>query len=54
MINDAGSKLDDHSISPEIRQILLRWDFELAEKDFLLTQFQTIIYINSEFNFHKK
>ena len=54
MIKDAGSKFDDYSISPKIRQILLHWGFELAEKDFLSTQFQTIIYINSEFNFHKK
>ena len=34
MIKDAGSKFDDHSISPKIRQILLH---ELTEKDFLLT-----------------
>ena len=39
MIKDAGSKFDDYSISPKIRQILLRWDYELTEKDFLLTQF---------------
>ena len=34
---DAGSKFDDYSISPEIRQILLHWDFEFTKKDFLLT-----------------
>ena len=42
MIRDAGSKFDDYSISPKIRQILLHWDFafllhdELTEKDFLM------------------
>ena len=42
MIKDAGSKFDDYSISPKIRQILLHWDFafllhdELNEKDFLM------------------
>ena len=25
MIKDAGSKFDDYSISPKIRQILLHW-----------------------------
>ena len=34
MIRNAGSKYDDFSISPKIRQILLHWDYELAEKDF--------------------
>ena len=34
MINDAGSKFDDYSISP--RQILLHWGYELTEKDFLI------------------
>ena len=37
MIRDAGSKFDDYSISPKIRQILLHWDYELTEKDFLMT-----------------
>ena len=37
MIKDAGSKHDDYSISPKIRQILLHWGYELTEKDFLLT-----------------
>ena len=36
MITDAGSKFDDYSTSPNIRQILLHWDYELTEKDFLL------------------
>ena len=35
MIKDAGSKFDDYSISPKIRQILLHWGYELTEKDFL-------------------
>ena len=34
MIKDAGSKFDDYSISPQIRQILLHWDYELTEKFF--------------------
>ena len=36
IIRDAGSKFDDYSISPKIRQILLHWDSELTEKDFLM------------------
>ena len=35
MIREAGSKFDDYSISPKIRQILLDWCYELTEKDFL-------------------
>ena len=38
MIKDAGSKFDDYLISPKIRQVLLHWGYELAEKFFLLTQ----------------
>ena len=34
MIRDAGSKFDDYSISPKIRQILLHWGYESTEKDF--------------------
>ena len=34
MIRDAGSKFDDYSISPRIRQILLHWGYKLTEKDF--------------------
>ena len=33
-IKDAGSKFNDYSISPKIRQILLHWGYELTEKDF--------------------
>ena len=36
MIRDAGSKFDDYSISPKIRQILLHWSYELTEKDFFI------------------
>ena len=35
MIEDAGSKFDDYSISPKIRNILLHWGYELTEKYFL-------------------
>ena len=37
MIRDAGSKFDEYSISPKIRQILLHWSYELTEKDFLMS-----------------
>ena len=33
MIKDAGSKFDDYSVSPKIRQILLHWVYELTESD---------------------
>ena len=33
MIKDAGSKFDDYSFSPKIRQILLHWGYELTESD---------------------
>ena len=35
MIKDANSKLDDYSISPKIRQILLHWGDELTESGLL-------------------
>ena len=31
MIKDSGSEFDDYSISPEIRQVLLHWGYELVE-----------------------
>ena len=34
LIKNAGSKFDDHSILPKIRQTLLHWGYELTEKDF--------------------
>ena len=36
MIKSAGSKFDDYSVSPNIRQILLHWDYELLEKDYFI------------------
>ena len=36
MIKDAGSKYDDYSVSPKIRQILLHQVYELTEKDFFV------------------
>ena len=36
VIKNSGSKFDDYSISPKIRQILLHWGYELTEKDFKL------------------
>ena len=35
MIKDSGGKFNCYSISPKIRQILLHWDYELKEKEFL-------------------
>ena len=35
MIKDVGGKLDDYSISPKIRQMLLHWGYELVESDLL-------------------
>ena len=37
MIKDNGSKFDDYSTSPKIRQILLHWGYELTEKDFFVS-----------------
>ena len=34
IIRNAGSKYDDYSILPKIRQILLHRSYELTEKDF--------------------
>ena len=34
MIRNAGSKYDDYSILPKIRQISLHWGYELTKKDF--------------------
>ena len=33
MIRNSGSKFNDYSVSPKIRQILLHWGYELTEKD---------------------
>ena len=37
MIRNAGSKYDDYSISPKIRQILLHWAYELTKQDFFMS-----------------
>ena len=34
MIRNVGSKYDDYSIWPKIRQILTHWGYELTKKDF--------------------
>ena len=36
MIKDVGSKFDDYSVSPKIRQFLLHWGYELSEKYFFI------------------
>ena len=35
-LENSGSKFDDYSISPKIRQILLHWGYESTEKDFFI------------------
>ena len=45
MIKNTGSKYDDYSISPKIRQILLHWGYQLTEKDFFY-QLDKLIYKN--------
>ena len=37
VIKNSGSKYNDYSISPKIRQILLHWSYELTKKDFELS-----------------
>ena len=37
MIKNAGSKYDDYSISPKIRQMLQRSGYELTKKDFVIS-----------------
>ena len=32
IIKNSGSKYDDYSISPNIRQIVLHWGYELTKK----------------------
>ena len=33
MIKDINGRFDDYSISPRIRQVLLHWGYELAQRD---------------------
>ena len=35
VIKDVSDKFYNYSISPKIRQILLRWEYELTESDLL-------------------
>ena len=43
MIKSSGSKYDDYSVSPKIRQILLHWGYELTETDFELSNWYIIM-----------
>ena len=43
MIRNAGSKFDEYSISPNIRQILLHWGYELTKKNYKLSNWYIII-----------
>ena len=36
MIKDAGCKVDDYSIQPKNKQILLHWGYKLTEKGFFI------------------
>ena len=50
IIKDKGSKFDDYSISPKIRQILLHWGYELkkvisSKTSFLLTYKNEILLV---------
>ena len=36
IIKDAGSKFDDYSVLPKIRQVLLHCGYELTEKYFFI------------------
>ena len=40
MIGNAGSKYDDYSIAPKIRQILLHWGYEFKKKKIFLMSCQ--------------
>ena len=43
MIKNKGAKFDDYSVSPNIRQVLLHWGYELVESDLF-----KIILLNRE------
>ena len=43
MIRNAGSKFDNYSISPKIRQISLHCGYELTENDFELSNWCIIM-----------
>ena len=45
MIKDAGGKLDEFSISPKIRQVLLQLGYELTETE-IFSQFNKLMYKN--------
>ena len=45
MIKNAGSKFDDYSIWPKIRQIVLHWGYELTEKGFFINS-KKLMYKN--------
>ena len=53
MIKIAGSKFDYYSISPKIRQILLRWNYESTLKDFFINSTDQCIKL-SHYQFNRK
>ena len=53
MIKDVGSKFDNYSISPKIRQILLHWGCELTEKDFFINLTNSCIKMSC-YQFNRK
>ena len=46
IIKNSGSKYDDYSVSPKIRQILLHWGYEVTEKYFELSKWYIIVQLN--------
>ena len=53
MIKDVGSKFDNYSISPKIRQILLHWGCELTEKYFFINLTNSCIKMSC-YQFNRK
>ena len=53
MIKDAGSKLDDDSVSPKIISILYHLGYELTEKDFFINSTNQFIKMNY-YQFNRK
>ena len=50
MAKKAGSKFDDYSISPKIRQILLHWGYELKESIVIWGLRATFFFLKTQKN----
>ena len=51
MIKDANNRFFDYSISPNIKQILLHWVYELTESDFLCFFFNIFTLLKNDLFF---